>query len=607
MTSRLRHIDHLFGWDAHRVEIKATLLEHRYRATRLPVLLSNVLVAGVVTAVLWEMKSHTLLLGWLGGVTVIALLLAWSMRYYARHKSEHPPYYWALRFMLGALANGVAWGIGALLLFDPATPTSNILMVGVICGMTAGTVVTSYAIPGSAYAYLIPAILLSMYMPLTRGDFADHTLALLWLPYLAIMVLLTRSAHHDLAKSIKLSFENAQLAENLAAAKERAEQLAQAKSDFLAVMSHEIRTPMHGMLGIAEVLSTTNLDPKQKMLLEHLRGAGEYLSQLLNNILDFSKIEAEKLLLNEGPFSLADLVREIVDMFTLQASKKGVEFLVIFPDNAAPHWRGDSHRLKQVLINLLGNAFKFTEQGSIRLEVNIVGHDHDQSRFNFRVIDTGPGISSAQVSTIFDPFTQETPSVSQIYGGSGLGLAISKRLVEAMGGTLAVESRVGHGSEFSFELPLAPADHIVLPAAATHQPDENAALLPVRILLADDSHFNRIVVREFLAGTPCTIDEAENGRDAVQMYQDECHDIVLMDMHMPEMNGIDAVRRIRAWEAEQQCNPAMIIMLTASVFDNDRVAVMAAGCNELLTKPVHKATLMNLLRQNADSTSAALA
>lgn len=603
MKSRLNHIDHLFGWDAHRVEIKTTLVDHRYGATRLPVLFSNVLVAGVVTAVLWEMKSHTLLLGWLGGVTVIALLLAWSMRYYARHKAEHPPYYWALRFMLGALANGMVWGIGALLLFDPATPTSNILMVGVICGMTAGTVVTSYAIPGAVYAFLAPAILLSMYMPLTRGGFIDHTLALLWLPYLAIMVILTRTAHEGLAKSIKLSFENAQLAENLAAAKERAEQLARAKSDFLAVMSHEIRTPMHGMLGIAEVLSTTNLDPKQKMFLEHLRGAGEYLSQLLNNILDFSKIEAEKLVLNDGTFSLADLVREIVDLFTLQASRKGLEFVVIFPDNVAPHWRGDSHRLKQVLINLLGNAFKFTEQGSIRFEVSITGHDHGQSRFNFRVIDTGPGISSAILATIFDPFTQETPSVSRIYGGSGLGLAISKRLVEAMGGTLAVESRVGHGSEFSFELPLAPADHAVLPTAATHQPDENAGMPPVRILLADDSHFNRIVVREFLAGTPCIIDEAENGRDAVQLYQDECHDIVLMDMHMPEMNGIDAVRRIRAWEAEQQRKPAMIIMLTASVFDNDRVAVMAAGCNELLTKPVQKETLMNCLRQNADSSA----
>jgi len=599
--------DYLFGWDAPSEEIRAKLVEHRHGSTRIPVIFANILVAGAVTGTLWQMKPHGLLLGWLAGVTCIALLIAQSIASYARKKSEHTAQYWAYRLSLGGLLNGTVWGIGALLLFDPATPSINILMIGVICGMTAGTVMTSFAIPGSAYAYLIPAILLSMLMPLTQGSFVDHAMALLWVPYLAVMVILTRSAHKALAQSIILSYENARLAMNLAVAKERAERLARAKSDFLAVMSHEIRTPMHGMLGVAELLSNTHLDPKQKMYLEHLRGAGEYLSQLLNNILDFSKIEAEKLVLNEAPFSLTDLVGEVVGLFSLQAHRKGLIFEAIFPDNVAPLWLGDSHRLKQVFINLLGNAFKFTEFGSIKLEITADGHSDDKTCFRFRVIDTGPGISPDLISTLFDPFTQETSSPSHNYGGTGLGLAISKRLVDAMGGQLTVESKVGHGSEFSFTLLLAPADLSDLPAVAKLPLDEGAALPPARILLADDSPFNRLVVQGFLAETPCTIDEAEDGQQAVQMYQHTAYDIVLMDMRMPVMTGIDAVRNIRSWEADQHRKPSMIIMLTASVFDSDRIAVMAAGCNEILTKPVQKETLIRLLRKNADGQIAATA
>lgn len=604
MKSPLPFAERLFAWDAPNTEIQTELLQHRHRATRLQVTFSNILVAGVVTAVMWGMKPHGLLLGWLAAITAVALLLAWSMADYGRHNARHPPRYWALRFLLGAFLNGVAWGSGALLLFDPAAPTGNILMVGVICGITAGAVVTSFAIPGSTYAFLLPAILLSMIMPLTQGSFAEHTLALLWIPYLAIMITLTRSAHRGLAQSIKLSHENERLAKKLAAAKEHAEQLARAKSNFLAVMSHEIRTPMHGMLGIAEVLSTTPLNKRQQLFLGHLRRAGEYLAQLLNNILDFSKIEAEKLELNEGVFSLAELVDEVIGLFELQAVQKGVVLTATLPDSLAPYWRGDAHRLKQVLINLLGNAMKFTERGGVTLAVGSTGSGDGRGRFCFRVIDTGPGIPPDRLAVIFDPFTQENASVSQEHGGTGLGLAISKRLVEAMGGELAVESRVDHGSTFSFELWLT-EEGVTTPIGAAASLESAGAMPPARILLVDDSPFNRLVVKEFLRDTPCTLDEAENGLEAVQLFQRGSYEIVLMDMRMPGIGGIEAVRRIRAWETQQQRKPALIIMLTASVFESDRIAVMAAGCNELLTKPMQKATLLRLLRSSTESATAA--
>jgi CheY-like chemotaxis protein len=220
---------------------------------------------------------------------------------------------------------------------------------------------------------------------------------------------------------------------------------------------------------------------------------------------------------------------------------------------------------------------------------------------HFRVSDTGPGIAPYLIATIFEPFTQERPSISQQYGGTGLGLAISKRLVAAMGGKLDVESCVGAGTTFSFRLWLTQADSADMPVSAEPLPSADVVLPQARVLLADDSPFNRLVVREFLRETACTIDEVENGLDAVQLYQQSGHDIVLMDMRMPQMNGIEAVRRIRLWEAEQHRKPALIIMLTASAFDSDRLAVLAAGCDEVLTKPVQKATLLRLLITKAET------
>jgi signal transduction histidine kinase/CheY-like chemotaxis protein len=590
------YLDRIFGWDAPTEEVKARLVEHRHGTIRMQLIAANVLVACVIISALWHQKPHGLLLTWLGAVACVATMLAFSMAYYARHRGEHPARVWALRFTLGAFANGVVWGLGAFLFYDPAMPAENMLMIGVICGMTAANAVTSFAIPASAYAYLAPAMLLSMVMPLTRGSTIDQTLALLWIPYFGILVLLTRAAHRGLTHSVKLSFENVHLAERLAAAKEQAERLSRAKSEFLAVMSHEIRTPMHGMLGIAELLANTELDRKQQLYLEHLRGAGEYLSQLLNNVLDFSKIDADKLVLNPADFSLTDLVADVACLFSLQASRKGLAFETRFPD-AGPLLHGDPQRLKQVLVNIVGNAFKFTEIGVVTLQITTTPRDDGGSQVAFSVTDTGPGISPEVLPTLFEPFTQDNFAETHHYGGTGLGLAISKRLVGAMGGTLTVESRIGTGSTFSFTIPFGPALSTA-PAPLIPPKEDVLPLLNARVLLTDDAALNRLVVREFLANTGCTVDEAEDGAQALARFREAPYDVVLMDMRMPVMDGLESVRRIRVWEAEHQLRPAIIVMLTASAFDSDRVAVMAAGCNALLQKPVQKAALLRLLSKN---------
>lgn len=591
------------GWDAPNKEIEARLVALRHQATTLPLLLTNGLVAAIVAAALWNMKSHPLLLAWVCGITAVALLIAWNMHYYRRAGQSHSPLHWALRFMAGAFINGTAWGLGALLFFDTAAPMANILMVGVICGMTAATVMTSFAIPGSAYAFLLPAILLSMGMPLIHGSSTEFALALLWLPYLAILVTLTRSAHKGLAESIRLHHENEQLAKNLAVARDQAERLARIKADFLAIMSHEIRTPMHGMLGVAELLSATGLAPQQKLYVDHLRAAGDYLAQLINNILDFSKFEAEKVVLSNAPFSLSALNNELTALFSPEVAKRGITLLAHAEEDLAPYYLGDVYRLKQVLINLIGNAVKFTAQGVVSLSITSPRIEANTTFVEFRVQDSGMGIPSHQLDTIFEPFVQ-ADSMLQQHGGTGLGLAISQRLVRAMGGELRVESHPGRGSLFFFTLPLNPVQLPQQGNTTSKKYGDMPELPPFRVLLVDDSPLNRLVVREFLKECTGNLDEAESGEEAVQKYRQGKYDIVLIDMRMPGMDGVEAVRQIRAEESRRQTSPAYIIMLTATVFERERFAVLEAGCNELLTKPIPKEALLQLLRKYAHATSA---
>ncbi|HSB61481.1 MAG TPA: PAS domain S-box protein, partial [Vicinamibacteria bacterium] len=393
---------------------------------------------------------------------------------------------------------------------------------------------------------------------------------------------------------------------DLAIAKEAAEAASRAKSSFLASVSHEIRTPLNAILGAAELLGESPLSEDQRKLVALFRHAGEDLLVLINDLLDLSKIEAESLELERIPFDLGDLVGRVLDLMRLRARQKGlaIEGLV---SPAAPAWLvGDPTRLRQVLVNLLGNAVKFTEAGRVglRVEAEDDGGDQGASVLRFSVEDTGIGIPPENQGSIFDQFTQVDSSTTRKYGGTGLGLAISRRLVELMGGHIWVESALGRGSTFRFTARFGrmPANAAVAgpsPPAEKPAPAALPADRTLSILLVDDSEQNRLVVQAFLRPSGCALDTAVNGAEAVEKFKARRYDVVLMDMQMPVMDGYAATGLIRRWEEEQGRPPTPIIALTARALREELQRCLDSGCTAYLTKPIDKAVLVAAIGSQA--------
>jgi PAS domain S-box-containing protein len=378
----------------------------------------------------------------------------------------------------------------------------------------------------------------------------------------------------------------------LIAAKEMAEQATRIKSDFLSNMSHEIRTPMNAVLGISNLLLEQNPRPDQVELLKVLRFSSENLLSLINDILDLQKIEAGKILFEETTFKPKELLHNIVYAFTLQATEKGIHMSLHTDDNLPEVLTGDPVRLTQVLNNLLSNAVKFTSQGSVQLQVAIREKQEDTCSLSFTVTDTGIGIPAEKLEKIFLAFEQAEADTTKRYGGTGLGLAISKKLIELQKGNIWVESTEGVGSSFGFCL----AFRINTAATPYNLPDQaplKADLGHVRLLLVEDNQVNIMIVRKFLQKWNIRADEAENGKQALEKVQQHTYDIVLMDLQMPVMNGLEATSAIRQLAGNYKTLP--IIALTADVSADVKEKIKQAGMNHYLAKPFQPADLYQVI------------
>lgn len=396
--------------------------------------------------------------------------------------------------------------------------------------------------------------------------------------------------------ALELREKNEKLRGALTAAREAT----RLKSQFLAKMSHEIRTPMNGVIGMIQLLLNTPLDGEQSEYAGFALRSAEALLRLLNDILDISKIEAGKLELENAPFDLMIALQDIVSLFAVRATAKNLRLECTVRPGVPRFVRGDEGRLRQILTNLLGNALKFTEHGGVILQVERTGESEGKVTVRFSVEDTGIGISSEQLPRLFQNFVQADSSTTRKFGGTGLGLAICKQLAEMMGGTIGAESEPGKGSKFWFTilfqqygeaLPAATGKHgghggriPLIPASAGPKPNPGASAVAARILLAEDNHINQKVAVGILKKAGYQVDVVENGRKAVDALAVNYYDLVLMDVHMPVMDGYEATAEIRRLEGTGPHIP--IIALTANTMTGDREQCLEAGMDDFISKPI---------------------
>src|SRR5882724_9691534 len=572
-----------------RGDLARLLQERLVNESRLGVWVHPILIA-VIVALAWPDAPHDLLLGWAGAVVFTALLRGAWLFICARRPLTERAVRNGVRATVTLLA--ITWGVGGALVLPIVPFETTALLLVVLAGLIASALTTLAADPLSVRGFLA-GIALPVFVSLATSDQAHHLAAAIVVALFTLgMAIVARRAHLTLVDHLQVtarlavSEEAAKQAESvMREARDLAERVARARSAFLANMSHEIRIPMNAVLGFVELILDTELTTEQRRALELVRSSSEALLMILNDILDYSKIEAEHLELESIPFDVSKVVHATASLLAVRARERHLELLAEVSADVPRAVRGDPTRLRQVLMNLIGNAIKFTEQGEVVITVSAAATD-GTARLSFAVRDTGIGIAAEHVTSVFKEFTQADSTMTRRYGGTGLGLAISQRLVRLMGGELTVKSVVGRGSEFSFSLAL---------PVETSPPTRLVGLAALggrRMLIVDDNQTNRRILHEMLAAEGIHVDEASTAAEGLEALRRVRYDLAILDVQMPDMDGFQLATAVRA---DKKIKGTNLLMLTSAGQRGDGERCRELGIRGYLTKPISRSDLLEAL------------